>query len=261
MSLALGIRIPDPAELLYCVSAANMRAFFENHLGRNTLKFLVGAVLIISGLPFRADQLSLVPVPPVEQDPEWVLGPGKSVLSDFGKIEVPDGYRFCAATGARTLLLRMKNPIPANLVGVLAPNNGKWWIVLAFSDIGYVKGMNQNTRIDAQAVLDLVRENLKPQNDQLSRQGMSPISAVDWTIKPVFDARNNSLEWALRAETRTEKIVNLQAETETQSADQSYGPSAGQAGSSGCDRGAGRRSGRRGHTFEEPGQPHRFQRR
>jgi uncharacterized membrane-anchored protein len=202
--------------LLYCVPVANMRAFFLNHLGKNLLRLLVAVLLVFSVQLSRADQLSLVPMPPTDKEPEWLLGSGKANLADFAKMDVPDGYRFCGPIGARTLLLRMRNPVPPNLVGILAPNTGKWWIVLSFSDIGYVKGMDRNTRIDAESVLNLVRENLETQNELLTRQGMSPIASVDWASKPVFDASRGSLEWAIRAETRTEKIVNLRAEMETQ---------------------------------------------
>jgi uncharacterized membrane-anchored protein len=193
-----------------------MRAFFVNHLGKNLLNLLVAVSLVFSVQLCRADQLSLAPMPPTAHEPEWLLGPGKADLAGFAKMDVPDGYRFCDSTGARTLLLRMRNPVPPNLVGILAPNSGKWWVVLSFLDTGYVKGMDRNTRIDPEAVLNLLREDLQTQNELLTRQGMSPIAAVNWATKPAYDASRGSLEWAIRAETRTEKIVNLQSETEVQ---------------------------------------------
>ena len=160
--------------------------------------------------------MSLVPMPPTEQDPEWLLGPAKASLGDFGKIEVPDGYRFSGPAGARILLSRMHNPIPPKLVGILAPNSGKWWIVLSYADIGCLKNIDLSSPIDADSVLSVVRLGLQAQNEMLMRQGMPPITRVVWAIKPVYDAKQASLEWALRAETETEKMVNLQAQTETQ---------------------------------------------
>ena len=171
-----------------------------------------------SGVPESPDgqpKSSLLPVPPSTQEPDWISGPNKADLGDVATIEVPEKYRFTGPKGARLLLQRMRNPVPQNLAGIVAPVSGKWWVVLAFSEVGYVKDVNRATRIDAPAVLQAVRDQIIPQNSLRMRQGVAPISSVDWAIQPVLDTNRCTLEWALRAETRTEKIVNLRSETES----------------------------------------------
>jgi len=78
--------------------------------------------------PCWGDQLSLSPVMP-SQEVGWIVGPKKASLGTLANIEVPQGYRLTDKAGARILLERMKNPIPDGLIGILAPDSGKWWVV------------------------------------------------------------------------------------------------------------------------------------
>jgi uncharacterized membrane-anchored protein len=109
----------------------------------------------------------------------------------------------------------MKNPIPRDLVGILAPNEGTSWIVLTYADVGYVKGLGPAFRLDGDAVLKTVRAQLPPQNAARVRAGQTPITAANWAVPPEFDPGRFMLEWALVAEIRTEKLVDLQPETVT----------------------------------------------
>jgi hypothetical protein len=109
----------------------------------------------------------------------------------------------------------MKNPVPRDLVGLLAPDSGKWWVVLDCPEVGYLKGLGPNTRLDGTPVLRWIQQRLALENLRRARSGAPPINGVDWAMPPVFDPENYTVEWSLRAETRVDKIVNLQQETET----------------------------------------------
>jgi hypothetical protein len=117
------------------------------------------------------------------------------------------GYRLTDAASARTLLRRMKNPVPEGLVGILAPESGNWWVVLAFSDIGYLKNAGRE-RIHEAAVLKSLWEKVKLQNIDRKKQGLAPITTVNWDTPPVFDEKDSSLEWAVQAETESGKVIN-----------------------------------------------------
>ncbi len=150
------------------------------------------------------DQLSLAPA---SQDVGWINGPKKASLGTLANIEVPQGYRLTDEAGARMLLERMKNPVPDGLIGILAPDSGKWWVVLTFTDVGYVKNADKE-RMDPAAVLKAVQKQSEMQNNERTEQGMAPIASVDWERPPVYDTERQSLEWALRAETQSSKVVN-----------------------------------------------------
>jgi len=128
-------------------------------------------------------------------------------LGTLADINVPQGYRLTGEAGARMLLERMKNPVPDGLIGILAPDSGKWWIVLTFVDVGYVKNAGKE-HIDSAAVLKAVQKRSEQQNNERTGQGMPAIVSVAWERPPVYDTSNHSLAWSLRAETQSSKVVN-----------------------------------------------------
>ena len=188
------------------------------HAGEETRKFLLSILLISLGVTTWSDQPSLVPVPPAYQEVEWTLGPATVSLGGVGKIAIPDGYRYTGGKAAQMLMYRMRNPVPQNLIGILAPNEGASWIVLTYADVGYVKGLGPAFRLDGDAILQTVRAQLPSQNAGRARAGLPPITSATWAVPPEFDSSRCMLEWALIAETQTEKMVDLQAETVTDKA-------------------------------------------
>lgn len=154
----------------------------------------------------RGQQLSLTPVMP-SQEIRWIVGPKKASLGTLADIDVPQGYRLTGEAGARTLLQRMKNPLPDGLVGILAPDSGKWWVVLTFTDVGYVKNADKE-RIDPASVLKAVQKRSEQQNAERAAQSMPSIVSVEWEQPPAYNADSHSLQWALRAETPSAKVIN-----------------------------------------------------
>ena len=151
-------------------------------------------------------QLSLAPVTP-SQEVNWIVGPKQASLGSLADIEVPQGYHLTGEAGARVLLERMQNPVPDGLIGILAPDSGKWWIVLTFTDVGYVKNADKES-VDPAVVLKALRKQTETQNKERAEQGMEAILAVNWERAPVYDAGSHALEWVLLAETQSSKAVN-----------------------------------------------------
>ena len=178
----------------------------SNWRKRTAFFCILPVVAVFWSQPSWGDQLSLTPVTP-SQEINWISGPKQASLGTLADIEVPAGYRLTGETGARILLERMKNPVPDGLIGILAPDSGKWWVVLTFTDVGYVKNADKE-RIDAAAVLKAVQKRSEMQNADRKEQGMTSIVSVDWERPPVYNVESHSLEWALRAETQSAKVVN-----------------------------------------------------
>lgn len=123
-------------------------------------------------------------------------------LGRYAQIDLPKGCHFIDADAARVLLEGMKNPVSPSLVGVLYPDDKKWWAVLEFNEVGYVTGEDeQNGNFDA--ILKAVQDRAQ------STQDAARIFSVNWQIEPKYDADAHSLEWAFLAEGKSgNKVVN-----------------------------------------------------
>lgn len=127
-------------------------------------------------------------------------------LGDCAEMVVPDGYRLIDANTARIMLDRMNNPVAPGLLGVIMPESGKWWAVVEFNDIGYVK--NIDNQVDFAAILKAIQSKTDAENAQQVEQGQARISSVNWEIEPRYDTSAHSLEWAFRVQGQSGKMIN-----------------------------------------------------
>lgn len=135
----------------------------------------------------------------------WISGPQKVTLGDFADINVPQGYRLTDVHGARMVLDSINNPIPDDLVGILAPTSGKWMAVLQYSPKGYVKNPDV-TKINTTAVLKRVLEQIN------GKQTKASVVSLDWQSQPSYDANSHLLEWSLIVTTPSSaKVLNQTA--------------------------------------------------
>lgn len=164
------------------------------------------AVLAISTaqLCLGDQQLSVSPVSPGAQPAEVLISElnQKVGLGQYAQIDLPKGYRFIDVDAARVLLEKWNNPVSPGLVGLLAPEDGKWWAVLEFNEIGYVKDFEEN-KADSATILQAVQN----RNDSAG-QGPARVVSVNWQMEPKSDADAHSLEWAFLVEGRSGKVVN-----------------------------------------------------
>lgn len=87
-----------------------------------------------------------------------------------------------------------------------APDDLRWFGLFEFEDIGYVK---DDEEIDADEVLESVREGTKQANEERKDRGWSPLSINGWHCKPRYDSATQRLEWAIAADSEGEPVVNV----------------------------------------------------
>jgi uncharacterized membrane-anchored protein len=190
-----------------------MYTSFKNSLhgalvGHTTLFWLVPICTIFLAQHCNADQPSLLSLTsPNKTQIEWTSGPADASLGTLADIKIPKGYRFADAAVASSLLGRMNNPVPQGLVGILAPESGQWWVVLNYSDIGYVKDADKD-RIDAKAILKTISDRADGQNEERTIHGLPLITSVNWELSPVFDVNTHTVEWAVLAKTQSAEVIN-----------------------------------------------------
>jgi uncharacterized membrane-anchored protein len=151
---------------------------------------------------------SSVPLPDV-QPIEWVSGPTSVPLGALAQIQIPEGFKFTDQRGARLLLERMKKQVPEGLLGILNASAlaGGSLILIQQASIGYVKDA-ANEQVDAAVVLSGIRDSVERENAGRAKRGQETITAVEWELKPLYDAESHTLEWALRAESKSGSLVN-----------------------------------------------------
>lgn len=131
----------------------------------------------------------------------WISGPQSLSVNDYASVNIPNGYRFTDARGARVILENANTPVPNDLIGILADDAGTWWAVLEYNKSGYVKSADL-VQIDSAAILKAVQKQLQNQD---SGRG---ITSLSWQTQPAFDAQADSLSWALQVQAGSAKTLN-----------------------------------------------------
>lgn len=134
----------------------------------------------------------------------WISGPQTVTIGDLADVHIPQGYRLTDAHGARLILDTLNNPVPDDVVGVLASDSGKWWAVLEYSPKGYVKDSDA-AQIDPQKILKQVENRVQTQN---TANGASAVTTLNWASLPVYDAKAHSLDWSLQVGTPSARMLN-----------------------------------------------------
>lgn len=131
----------------------------------------------------------------------------KASLGDYADFEVPQGYRFIGAEGARAMLDRMNNPTGPGLLGVLVPAEGKSLAVLEFEPLGYLKDFNAK-QVSFGTILKAVENRRENKEESRLNANAARIASLEWEMEPAYDSGAHSLEWAFRAGTPSGKVVN-----------------------------------------------------
>ena len=160
---------------------------------------MLAACLFVSGAA-RAEASKIADLP-------WQQGPTTGRLGGTATVRVPDGYAFLDPAGAREFDRLTENPSPDGDEYVLAKDDLSWVAFFQFDPVGYVK---DDEKLDAEALLDSIREGTEADNAERRRNGWEPVSVSGWAFKPQYDPGIKSLEWAFRlhGETSNEDSIN-----------------------------------------------------
>ena len=124
----------------------------------------------------------------------WQRGPGTGAIAGKATIQIPQGYAFLDDKNTRRFLELMGNP-PRDNHFMIAPANLDWFAVFSFDPVGYVK---DDEKIDADALLETLKKNDGPGNEERKRLGMEAIYTDGWHVPPHYDANTKRLEWGMR---------------------------------------------------------------
>ena len=179
--------------------------------------FLVASVVCICAL-IAVGQSKKKPAPSPSPTPElawsalyeeikWQKGPSVGDLGDRAQVKVPDGYVFADASDTRNIMEANQNPITGKEIGFVAADGENWYAVFEFDDVGYVKDDEKHS-LDANAILDSIKEGTAAGNEERIRRGWPTMTIIGWEKPPRYNEITHNLEWAIRAQSEGEPVVN-----------------------------------------------------
>lgn len=134
----------------------------------------------------------------------WQRGPTEARMGNVAGLKVPEGQVFLDSAGTRRFLELNGNP-PRDGRYTLAPQDLSWFAIFFFEDSGYVK---DDEKLDADALLEALREGDKRSYKERKRLGLPPLETVGWHVPPHYDRATKRLEWGLQLRTERRLIVN-----------------------------------------------------
>jgi uncharacterized membrane-anchored protein len=136
----------------------------------------------------------------------WEHGPAAAHVGDLATMNIPKGFVFTQAAGAKKFLELTENPPSGAELGILAPEDLSWFAILSFSDVGYVRDDDKDS-LDADAMLASVQQGTEESNKERRRRGWSTISVIGWMQSPHYDSRTRNLEWSLKGQDEEGQVV------------------------------------------------------
>ena len=137
----------------------------------------------------------------------WLKGPGVGDLGTTGQVQVPVGYVFADSMDTVRLMEATHNPKTGREVGFVAPAGEDWFAVFEFDEVGYVKD-DEKGSLDADAILEEIKSGAQRGNEERARRGWPSLTVVGWETPPRYNEETNNLEWAVRAESEGQPVVN-----------------------------------------------------
>lgn len=175
------------------------------------------ALVMVSPLPGQdsAESTSITPaeaeqaanVARILEGIEW-RSEGTGELGAIAGIQVPEGYRFTGSAGTIQLMEMYGNLTNGSELGYIAPTDMGWFAVFEFDPCGYVKD-DEKDELDADRILEQMKEGQAAANEELSKRGMSTLEVLGWQTPPFYNTATNNLEWAVRlASSDGSQVVN-----------------------------------------------------
>jgi uncharacterized membrane-anchored protein len=140
----------------------------------------------------------------------WMHGPVTAPIGgNLAEIDVDDGYVFLDAEGTKKLMELSQNPVSGRELATVAPasEDQNWFIVLEFDASGYVADTEKDD-LDADAILESIRQGTEAANEERREKGWETISIVGWHEPPHYDERTHHLSWAVIGESQSGRNVN-----------------------------------------------------
>lgn len=164
-------------------------------------------LVAIAGLLLAAAPTHAQPTNRIKSKLDILQGPATAKLGSIAQIEVPAGFSFLDGKATRAIMKASGEPTSGRELGLLMPTNEHWSVIFEFSDIGYIKDAEKE-KLDPDALLKSIKKGTEAANEERKRTGNPPLIVVGWEQPPKYDEQTHNLEWAVRATSEGQSILN-----------------------------------------------------
>lgn len=123
---------------------------------------------------------------------KWVQAPEKGMIAGKATIGLDNGLSFLGSADTNKFM-QLTGNLPSEDSFTLASPEQGWFAVIDYVAEGYVK---DDEKIDANALLDVLKENNKQGEKERKAKGLPSLTLDGWAIAPRYDRENKRLEWA-----------------------------------------------------------------
>jgi uncharacterized membrane-anchored protein len=137
----------------------------------------------------------------------WVRGPQQVQLFEVSTLQVPEGYVFLG-TADTAKLQALEKDLGSGHQYFLAPQDFHWQAFFNYNPDGYVK---DDETIDANAILNNIKESTEQANQQRRARGYDEMQVLGWQTPPAYDNQTHHLEWAILGKNKqtSDQVVNF----------------------------------------------------
>jgi uncharacterized membrane-anchored protein len=172
------------------------------------MKTLTAKLLVLAACGLTMADLSLnAQTAGTKAKSNMLEGPARAKLKSVAEVAVPAGYIFIDGDTTRAMMKRSGQPVSGNELGYLSPTNADWSVLFEFSEVGYVKDDDKD-KLDADKLLADIKRGTADGNKERIKAGQPPLEVVGWEMPPRYDATTHNLEWAIRATSENQPILN-----------------------------------------------------
>lgn len=171
---------------------------------KTTLTTIVFALILSSTLP--APTYSQSDLESQIRALKWQNGPITATTVGDATIFIPPKYGFLDGSETRKFDTLLQNIPDDHVTNTIVPDSFIWQAYLSFSEVGYVK---DDDHIDADALLQSIKEGTETANIERKKNGWPQLHVVGWKYPPHYDDQNKRLVWATEVQTEgSGKVIN-----------------------------------------------------
>lgn len=135
---------------------------------------------------------------------DWHIGPQTENIASMATLKTDENLAFLDEANSMKFL-ELTGNIPDSGNFILVSKKSDWWAVFSFDPIGYVK---DDEKIDADALLQELKEGDVASNEERERLGFPALHTVGWSVPPHYDNDTKRLEWGLKLDSEGETVLN-----------------------------------------------------